>query len=140
MDDESWHALLRQLRELSDSLLATKPIAVRSKSSKASSKSPAGAGGVCSSPIARFAAADRGLFGRLADDGGTAWSFEMYRHRPDAIRGVVPHLFHEAMMRMKAEGIDSVSLCLLPGMGCEEAAAGRPRLTRRVAVLREETS
>jgi phosphatidylglycerol lysyltransferase len=54
----------------------------------------------------------------------------MYRHRPDAIRGVVPHLFHETMIRMKAEGIESVSLCLVPGLGCEESLPGDSALTR----------
>ena len=67
----------------------------------------------------------------LPMDGGRRWSFEMYRHRPDAVRGVVPHLFHETMIRMKAEGIDSVSLCLVPGLGCEEARPGDSALTRR---------
>ena len=51
MDDASWNALLARLRDVSNSLLATKRIAARFSSSKASSKSPAGAGGVCSSPI-----------------------------------------------------------------------------------------
>jgi phosphatidylglycerol lysyltransferase len=55
----------------------------------------------------------------------------MYRHRPDAVRGVVPHLFHDVMLRMKAEGIESVSLCLIPGLGCEEALPGDSALTRR---------
>ena len=63
--------------------------------------------------------------------GGRSWSFEMYRHRPDAIRGVVPHLFHDVMMRMKEEGVESVSLCLLPGIGCDEPLPGDCALTRR---------
>ncbi len=34
-------------------------------------------------------------------------------------------------MRMKAEGIESVSLCLIPGLGCEEGLPGDSALIRR---------
>jgi phosphatidylglycerol lysyltransferase len=54
----------------------------------------------------------------------------MYRHRSDSVRGVVPHLFHVAMTRMTAEGVEAVSLCLVPGLGVEGANAGDSALTR----------
>jgi phosphatidylglycerol lysyltransferase len=66
---------------------------------------------------------------------GRQWAFEMYRHRPDAVRGVVPHLFHVAMMRMKGEGVEQVSLCLVPGLGCEQALPHDSALTRHALVF-----
>jgi phosphatidylglycerol lysyltransferase len=66
---------------------------------------------------------------------GRQWAFEMYRHRPDAVRGVVPHLFHVAMMQMKCEGVEKVSLCLVPGLGCEVALPNDSALIRRAFVF-----
>jgi phosphatidylglycerol lysyltransferase len=132
MDDESWTALLRELRVVSDSLLATKPQASEIQLVEGQLE-VAGWG-----RRRLFVAYSQDLPPRIEGflialpmDGGRRWSFEMYRHRPDAVRGVVPHLFHETMIRMKAEGIESVSLCLLPGLGCEEPHPGDSALTRR---------
>ena len=132
MDDESWTELLRELRRVSDSLLATKP-QVGEIQLVEGQLEVAGWGrrrlfvAYTQDPTPRV----EGFLIALPMDGGRRWSFEMYRHRPDAVRGVVPHLFHETMIRMKAEGIDSVSLCLVPGLGCEEAIPGDSALTRR---------
>ena len=113
----------------------------RSSWSRASSRWPAGAADGCLSPIRRIPPPRiEGFLIALPMDGGRRWSFEMYRHRPDAVRGVVPHLFHEIMIRMKAEGIDSVSLCLRPRAGLRRGPAGRQRPHSPLAVLRQEAS
>lgn len=51
--------------------------------------------------------------------GGERWATEMYRHRTDSIRGTVPFLFHYAMQQFQREGVESATLCLLPGVRCE---------------------
>lgn len=48
---------------------------------------------------------------------GSIWAFETYRKRKDAPRGVIPYLFREVADRLKQEGVDQVSLCLVPGKG-----------------------
>ncbi len=49
---------------------------------------------------------------------GSAWGIEMYRSRPDAVRGTIPFLMHATMKLLKCEGVDEVSLCLMPAAGC----------------------
>ncbi len=131
MEAESWHALLHQLREVSDSLLATK--AHRDEIQLLEGQLEVAGWGRRRLFVAYSKESPpriEGFLIALPMNGGRTWSFEMYRHRPDAIRGVVPHLFHEVMVRMKAEGIESVSLCLLPGIGCETPLPGDCALTR----------
>ena len=140
MDDESWTSLIRRVRAVSDSLLATKP--------------QVGGIQLVEGQLAVAGWGRRRLFVAYSQDsppriegfvialpmqGGRSWSFEMYRHRPDAVRGVVPYLFHEVMLRMKAEGIQSVSLCLIPGLGCEQGLPGDSALTRRACALAKST-
>ena len=62
--------------------------------------------------------------------GGTTWVFETYRHRPDAPRGCVSFLMHQALVAMQAEGVPAVSLCLVPGLGCDRPLAGDSSLAR----------
>ena len=45
---------------------------------------------------------------------GAMWAFEMYRHRPDATRGVIPYTMLQAMRKLKAEGVTYASLSLIP--------------------------
>ena len=45
---------------------------------------------------------------------GAAWAIEMYRSRQDAVRGTVPFLMRRAMQIFKDEGVEEVSLCLMP--------------------------
>jgi len=52
-------------------------------------------------------------------EAGCAWAFETYRKRKDAPRGTMPFLFREVIDRMQAEGIRTISLCLVPGKGVE---------------------
>jgi phosphatidylglycerol lysyltransferase len=131
MDDESWNALIRELRAVSDSLLATKPHSGEIQLVEGQLEVPGWGRRRLFVAYSQDSARIEGFLIALPMQGGRRWSFEMYRHRPDAVRGVVPHLFHEAMIRMKAEGIESVSLCLIPGLGCEEALPGDSALTRR---------
>jgi phosphatidylglycerol lysyltransferase len=66
---------------------------------------------------------------------GTRWACETYRHRPDAVRGVSAYLMHEAMIRLAAEGIEDISLCLAPGLHCAQPLEGDSRLARWGLVL-----
>ncbi|HUY33309.1 MAG TPA: DUF2156 domain-containing protein [Pirellulales bacterium] len=62
---------------------------------------------------------------------GSFWSFELYRHRPDAVRGTVTFLMHQAMRLLAREGVEGVSLCLLPGLRAGEPRPGDSALARR---------
>jgi phosphatidylglycerol lysyltransferase len=66
---------------------------------------------------------------------GRRWAFETYRHRPDAVRGTVSFLKHKAMQILQGEGIQSVSLCLVPGLRCHQPLPGDSALARRGMVL-----
>jgi phosphatidylglycerol lysyltransferase len=66
---------------------------------------------------------------------GALWAFETYRRRPDAVRGAMPFLMHQAMQQLQAEGAAAVSLCLVPGLRCETPLAGDSRLARWSVVL-----
>ena len=140
MDDQSWTALIQELRIVSDSLLATKPQSGEIQLVEGQLE-VAGWGrrrlfvAYSQEPDSRV----EGFLIALPMFGGRSYSFEMYRHRPDAVRGVVPHLFHEVMIRMKAEGVQSVSLCLIPGLGCESDPRRQCADPSRV-VLRQEAA
>ncbi len=47
--------------------------------------------------------------------GGAEWGFEAYRKRQDATRGIIPHMMRTVMDQMREEGVERVSLCLIPG-------------------------
>ncbi len=81
----------------------------------------------------------RRIFAALADGGagraegfiictpyrdGAAWAIEMYRSRQDAVRGTVPFLMHQALQTFKDEGVEEVSLCLMPSVGCTRRRPG----------------
>lgn len=55
---------------------------------------------------------------------GAAWGIEMYRSRQDAVRGTVPFLMRWAMQTFKDEGIEEVSLCLMPAARCDQRRPG----------------
>lgn len=61
---------------------------------------------------------------------GDFWAFEIYRHRPDAVRGTMPFLMHQTMQVLQKEGVREVSLCLVPGLGCEKKRPGDSFLVR----------
>lgn len=62
---------------------------------------------------------------------GTAWAFEIFRHRRDAVRGVAPYLKQVVIEQLKAEGAQQVSLCLIPGLNCQTIRTGDSGLVRR---------
>lgn len=51
---------------------------------------------------------------------GTAWAFETYRKRDNAPRGTIPFLFRDVIDRMQDEGVQRISLCLVPGKSVDE--------------------
>lgn len=55
---------------------------------------------------------------------GAAWGIEMYRSRPDAVRGTVPFLMREALQLFAREGVAEASLCLMPAARCNQRRAG----------------
>jgi len=55
---------------------------------------------------------------------GAAWAIEMYRSRHDAVRGTVPFLIRQAMQTFMDEGVEDVSLCLMPAAGCDQRRPG----------------
>jgi phosphatidylglycerol lysyltransferase len=55
---------------------------------------------------------------------GAAWAIEMYRSRQDAVRGTVPFLMHRAMQTFTDEGVEEVSLCLMPAARCDQRRPG----------------
>jgi len=63
---------------------------------------------------------------------GEFWAVEVYRRRPDAVRGVIPALIMHAMRTMKAEGVIYFSLCLSPFLRCTPIV-GDSRVYRFVA-------
>jgi len=46
------------------------------------------------------------------------WAVEVYRRRPDAVRGVIPCVIMHAMRTMQAEGVLYFSLSLVPFLRC----------------------
>jgi len=81
----------------------------------------------------------RRVFAAIADEGagrmdgfivctpyrdGAAWAIEMYRSRQDAVRGTVPFLMRRAMQTFKDEGVEEVSLCLMPAARCDQRRLG----------------
>lgn len=55
---------------------------------------------------------------------GRSWAFETYRKRKDATRGVTAHLFRSAIDQLKEEGVEQVSLSLIPGRNVDQAKVG----------------
>ncbi len=65
-------------------------------------------------------------------EGGSRWATEIYRHRPDAVRGTVAFVIHHLMQQLKAEGVQQVGLCMIPTRNCEQPTPGDAWLIRRV--------
>lgn len=51
--------------------------------------------------------------------GGQVWAFETYRKRRSAPRGTIPFLFRHVIDQLQSEGVQRVSLCLVPGKGVQ---------------------
>lgn len=67
--------------------------------------------------------------------GGRMWSTEIYRHRSDAVRGVVASVIHHLTLALKEEGVEAVNLCLIPGRNCATPLPGDNPLVRRGLVV-----
>jgi phosphatidylglycerol lysyltransferase len=61
---------------------------------------------------------------------GAFWAVETYRHRPESTRGVIPFAMLQTMRQMKQEGVDYVSLSLMPCLRCETAVIGDSGIMR----------
>ena len=69
--------------------------------------------------------------------GGRAWATEMYRNRCNRTRGVVPFLLASTIDQFQSEGVDAVSLCMIPAYNCQ-AYPGESRTTRSLFHLWEK--
>jgi phosphatidylglycerol lysyltransferase len=67
--------------------------------------------------------------------GGREWAIDLCQHRPDAVRGTVPFLIHQALQRMQGEGVERVSLCVVPAFRWNNVSSGESRLVRNILVL-----
>ena len=65
-------------------------------------------------------------------ENGHGWAIEMYRHRPDAVRGTIPFLFHQTISQLKDEGAQYVSLSPVPALRCETPLPDDSPLVRRI--------
>ncbi len=132
LSTEGGNVLHSEFREISASLLAAKPQANELRFLDGSfdpnrlgrkrifvARADEGAG-----RVEGFLVANPGGNGRF-------WSFELYRHRPDAVGGTGTVLMHQAMQSLASEGVESISLCLLPGLRAGEARPGDSVLARR---------
>ena len=63
-------------------------------------------------------------------DNGRTWVMETCRQRPDAVRGTVPFLMHQAMQRFRSEGALRDVALPVAGTALPRAAAGRRRMVR----------
>jgi phosphatidylglycerol lysyltransferase len=65
---------------------------------------------------------------------GTQWALDVYRQRPEAVRGTVAFLVHRTLQLLKEEGIERASLCLIPTLRCR-CLPGDSRLIRWGLIL-----
>jgi phosphatidylglycerol lysyltransferase len=61
---------------------------------------------------------------------GTMWAAEIYRHRLDCVRGTVAFLLQHIARQLQTEGVQGLSLCLVPGQRCGTPMAGDSFLLR----------
>ncbi|HVC96021.1 MAG TPA: DUF2156 domain-containing protein [Pirellulales bacterium] len=133
---DDWSAMLAEFDEMSAALLAAKP---QSRELRfldgAFDPDRLGRKRIF---VARSAPAANRVEGFLVANPGAdrrLWSFELYRHRPDAVRGTMTFLMHQAMRQLASEGVEAVSLCLLPGLRAGGPRLGDSALARRGIAL-----
>ena len=132
MPSAAWNALKAELSEVSAALLAAKPQAAELKFLD---------GRFDLENLGRqriFVARRGGAAGRIEGflilnpyRNGRGWAFEIYRQRPDAVRGTIPFLMRQTIEALQVEGLEQVSLCLSPGLRASEPLAGDSSLVRR---------
>lgn len=57
-------------------------------------------------------------------DGGLGWATEMYRNTKQSTRGVIPFLLVYVIDTMKNEGLNHISLCMVPAYNCHSPLEG----------------
>jgi phosphatidylglycerol lysyltransferase len=131
LTEDQWSRTQAEVRKVSDESLACKPQAGEMKFYE---------GRLGDHPLGR-----RRLFVARSDHGAgriegfvvcnpmrneTMWSAEIYRHRSDAVRGTIPFLFHRVMLQLQAEGVQGLSLSIIPGLHCQGRQTGESFLLR----------
>ncbi|MCG6157455.1 bifunctional lysylphosphatidylglycerol flippase/synthetase MprF [Rubinisphaera margarita] len=71
-------------------------------------------------------------------ENGRGWATEMYRSQKDAVRGITPFLFVQLIDTMKKEGVEFVSLCMVPAVNCGQKTPGDSWKTRYFLTLWEK--
>jgi phosphatidylglycerol lysyltransferase len=66
---------------------------------------------------------------------GRMWAFDIYRRRLDAPSGVIPFAMLQIMRQLKQEGVECVSLSMIPGLRVDAKRPGDCRLLRRGTVF-----
>jgi phosphatidylglycerol lysyltransferase len=69
---------------------------------------------------------------------GKMWAIEIYRRRQDAPQGVIPFAMLRAMRMLKQEGVEFVSLSLVPALRTDSKRPGDSRQLRRGLVFWRE--
>ncbi|HZZ71806.1 MAG TPA: phosphatidylglycerol lysyltransferase domain-containing protein [Pirellulales bacterium] len=128
MSPFEWHSLVDELQAISTARLATKPQAV--ETGFLDGRFDPERLGRKRLFIARSAARIEGFLICNPCQGGAEWSLEMYRQRPDGVRGTVTFLMHETLQQFQREGLRRASLCLVPALRCNQPLAGDSRLIR----------
>jgi phosphatidylglycerol lysyltransferase len=126
-----WERLMAEITEVSTLFLADKPQS--GEMQLLESNFDAGCLGRKRIFVARSDEGKGRIEGFLAcnpGQNGALWTMETYRRRPDAVRGTIPFIIHQAMQHLKREGVLRVSLCLIPGLRCREPRPGDSRLAR----------
>jgi phosphatidylglycerol lysyltransferase len=131
---ESWQALIADLESLESELLATK--AQGRPTGTFQGRLDGGALGrrrlfVARAPSGRA----EGFIVCNPYDGCRRWAVEIFRHRPDAVRGAAPALIHAAALAFQSEGVEALSLSIIPGVGCETPLPGDSALSRNLMVF-----
>ncbi|MBB02434.1 MAG: hypothetical protein CMJ47_07300 [Planctomyces sp.] len=62
--------------------------------------------------------------------GGRGWATEMYRSRNESARGVIPFLIASLIDQMQEEGVEEVSLCMIPAINCKDPHPGDSKMAR----------
>ncbi len=61
---------------------------------------------------------------------GALWALEIYRQRPDGVRGTVAFLIHQTLQLLQREGVPRASLCLIPALRCSRRLPEDSRIIR----------
>lgn len=63
-------------------------------------------------------------------NGGQSWATVTYRNNKQGVRGVIPFLMSYIIDTMKSEGVEQVSLCMVPALNCQTPLEGDSRIIR----------